>query len=117
MVRTYYIKKQPNCCKQAGQTSGEAFPLMNVFPKTRYKEEFLNGAPPGSIPLTIPSGWMTKEGFLDAESNKVEDSLEATDLPSTSLLAVQTIPEIVRPFPKAQNVKKGVTEKKKISEF
>ncbi|KAF2878701.1 hypothetical protein ILUMI_27469 [Ignelater luminosus] len=51
----------PKECKQAGQTvsgergeqvtfvgivtvSGEAFPLVYVFPKVRYKEEFLNGA-------------------------------------------------------------------------
>ncbi|KAF2888457.1 hypothetical protein ILUMI_17716 [Ignelater luminosus] len=50
--------------------SGEAFPPVYIFPRARYKEEFLNGAPPGSIVLTIPSGWMTKEGFLERSWNR-----------------------------------------------
>lgn len=53
----------PKGCKQVGQTvsgergeqvtfvgivtaSGEAFPPVYVFPRARYKEEILNGAPP-----------------------------------------------------------------------
>ncbi|KAF2893407.1 hypothetical protein ILUMI_12766, partial [Ignelater luminosus] len=60
----------PKGCKQVGQTvsgerseqvtfvgivtaSGETFPPVYVFLRARYKKEFLNGAPPGSIVLTV----------------------------------------------------------------
>ncbi|KAF2901610.1 hypothetical protein ILUMI_04575 [Ignelater luminosus] len=38
-------------------------------------------------------------------------------VPSTSSLAIQITQEIVRPFPKAQNVKKRVSRRKKLSKI
>lgn len=44
--------------------SGKDVLPVYVFPRIRYKEKFLNDAPPGSIALIIPSGWIIKERFL-----------------------------------------------------
>ena len=37
---------------------------MFVFPRVRYYDNFICGAPPGSIGAAHPSGWMTAENFL-----------------------------------------------------
>ncbi|KAF2889537.1 hypothetical protein ILUMI_16636 [Ignelater luminosus] len=128
-----FTKEQENIDEQVTfvgivAATGETFSPVYIFPRARYKKDFLNGAPLGNIVLTIPSGWMTKEGFfgghtatvtdmlqkdddgiprsqysVQKESNKIKNSLEATDLPSTSSLAVQITPKMIIPFPKAQN--------------
>lgn len=69
-------------CKQVGQAvaaergeqvtfcgiiiaDGNVIPPAYVFPRVRYKEVFLTGAPEGSIGLSSPSGWMTNAAFLE----------------------------------------------------
>lgn len=44
--------------------NGNTIPPAYVFPRVRFKESFLTGAPEGSIGIASPKGWMTNEGFL-----------------------------------------------------
>lgn len=43
---------------------GRAIPPAFIFPRVRYKDKLLEGAPTGSLGLSTPSGWMTSELFL-----------------------------------------------------
>ena len=43
---------------------GTALPPMIIFPRVRYHEHFVNGAPVGSIGAGTKSGWMTEESFM-----------------------------------------------------
>lgn len=69
-------------CKQVGQAvsgergeqvtfvgiivaNGNAIPPAYIFPRVRFKETFMLGAPEGSIGISSPSGWMTREGFVE----------------------------------------------------
>lgn len=38
-----------------------SLPPVLVFPRKNYKDHMLSGAPPGSLGLANPSGWMTAE--------------------------------------------------------
>ena len=44
--------------------SGQTIPPFLVFPRMKFKEYFLNGAPNGSKGSSYPSGWMTSDNFL-----------------------------------------------------
>ncbi|KAJ3663215.1 hypothetical protein Zmor_007519 [Zophobas morio] len=69
-------------CKQVGQSvsaerreqvtfcgiiiaNGNVVPPAYVFPRVRFKESFLTGAPERSIGIASPSGWMTTDGFKE----------------------------------------------------
>ena len=43
---------------------GTALPPMIIFPRVRYNEHFVNGAPVGSIGAGTKSGWMTEESCM-----------------------------------------------------
>ncbi|KAJ8942921.1 hypothetical protein NQ314_009896 [Rhamnusium bicolor] len=45
--------------------TGNALPPAIIFPRVRYKDYFLNGAPTGSLGLASKSGWMTSPLFVD----------------------------------------------------
>ncbi|KAJ8964143.1 hypothetical protein NQ314_005095, partial [Rhamnusium bicolor] len=45
--------------------TGNALPPAIIFPRVRYKDYFLNGAPTGSLGLASKSGWMTSP-FINA---------------------------------------------------
>ena len=45
--------------------AGNYVPPMLIFPRVRWKEELLDGAPPGSIHACHPSGWMQTHLFTD----------------------------------------------------
>jgi hypothetical protein len=42
---------------------GSALPPIMVFPRKKFKNHMLNGAPPGTLGLASPSGWMNGELF------------------------------------------------------
>ena len=44
---------------------GNTVPPVYIFPRKRYKELFLKGAPPLSLGLVHPTGWMTANNFLE----------------------------------------------------
>lgn len=46
------------------RASGQALPPILVFPRKNYKELMLSGAPPGSLGLATPTGWMNAELFV-----------------------------------------------------
>ncbi|KAF2900209.1 hypothetical protein ILUMI_05975 [Ignelater luminosus] len=75
--------------------SGEASPPVYIFPKLKVTDM-----------LRKDDDDIARSQYsVQKESNKIEECLEATDLPSTSSLAIQITSEMIRPFPKAQNVK------------
>lgn len=47
------------------RADGTFIPPAMVFPRKKFKQIMLNGAPPGTLGLANPSGWMTSELFLD----------------------------------------------------
>ena len=49
------------CCVNA---CGNSIPPLFVFPRVHFKEHMLHGAPPGSVGVAHPSGWMTGENFV-----------------------------------------------------
>lgn len=51
-------------CGIIGAT-GNTLPPIFVFPRVRFKETFMNGAPAGSLGLGAKTGWMNSELFLD----------------------------------------------------
>ncbi|KAL2086177.1 hypothetical protein ACEWY4_017236 [Coilia grayii] len=48
----------------AVNATGNAIPPMFVFPRVRFKEQFLNGSPAGSVGHSTRSGWMNEEAFI-----------------------------------------------------
>ncbi|KAJ4437982.1 hypothetical protein ANN_13921 [Periplaneta americana] len=44
--------------------AGQYIPPLLIFPRMRMKEELLDGAPPGTIAICHPSGWMQSEIFV-----------------------------------------------------
>ena len=50
------------CC--AVSAIGNMVPPMCIFPRMRYRDPYVTGAPPNSISAAHPSGWMTAENFL-----------------------------------------------------
>lgn len=44
---------------------GTALPPVFVFPRMRYKDSFINGAPTGSLGLASRNGWMVAQLFTD----------------------------------------------------
>ncbi|KAJ3656135.1 hypothetical protein Zmor_015233 [Zophobas morio] len=76
------VLQMPKGCKLVGQfvspergeqvtfcgtiiANGNVVPPAYVFPRVRFKESFLTGAPEGSIGIASPSGWMTTDGFKE----------------------------------------------------
>lgn len=45
--------------------SGNFIPPLLIFPRTRMKAELLDGAPPGTISVCHPSGWIQSEIFVE----------------------------------------------------
>ena len=48
----------------AVSASGNSDPPFLVYPRAKFRDHFLNGAPPGSKGTAHPSGWMTADNFL-----------------------------------------------------
>lgn len=90
-------------CKQVGQAvgaergeqvtfvgiiiaNGNAIPPVYIFPRVRFKESFLTGAPEGSIGIASPSGWMTNEGFLEVVKHIKKNMHASKENPALILL-------------------------------
>ena len=50
------------CAASAG---GQYVPPMFIFPRKRMNDALMNGAPPGSVGASSPSGWMDADTFLE----------------------------------------------------
>jgi len=45
--------------------SGNSIAPFLIFPRVHFKESMLNGTPPGSVGAAQPTGWITKELFIE----------------------------------------------------
>ncbi|KAF2904598.1 hypothetical protein ILUMI_01579 [Ignelater luminosus] len=117
--------------------SGETFPPVYVFSRTccievrrqpleepgnwkiqrpQEPQEPVPGSCNVTDMLKKDDGGIARSQYsVQEEPNKIKNYFETTDLLSTSSLAIQITPEMIRPFLKAQNVKIRVSRKKKIS--
>lgn len=66
--------------------AGNAVPPMLVFPRVRYKDHFLTGAPPGSIGTSTRSGWINEETFAQFLEHLAENTNCSTDRPILLIL-------------------------------
>nr|XP_047124214.1 uncharacterized protein LOC124806949 [Hydra vulgaris] len=66
--------------------SGNFIPPMFVFPRCRMKPELLDAAPPGSIGVAHPSGWMQTDLFLKWFEHFVYHSHSCADSPVLLIL-------------------------------
>ncbi|XP_026019298.1 uncharacterized protein LOC113019676 [Astatotilapia calliptera] len=96
----------------AVNATGNAVPPMFIFPRVRYKDHFIAGAPPGSIGTTTRSGWISEDVFvvflehlvqqtkcspdlpllLIMDNHEAHISLKALDIAKTSGIVMLTIP-------------------------
>ncbi|XP_022835755.1 uncharacterized protein LOC111363186 isoform X2 [Spodoptera litura] len=83
---------------------GQALPPAMVFPRKNFKAHMLYGAPPGTLGLAAPSGWMNTELFVEFTSASTDNpallildnheshlSIEALDLAKASGVTVLTL--------------------------
>lgn len=66
--------------------TGVAIPPVFVFPRVRYKDYFLNGAPIGSLGLAYKSGWMTGKLFVDVLKHFQKHTQSSKENPSLLVL-------------------------------
>lgn len=62
--------------------SGIALPPVIIFPRKNYKDHMLKGAPPGSLGLAAPSGWMNSELFVAVIRHFIKNSNSSPENPS-----------------------------------
>lgn len=66
--------------------SGNRLPPVYVFPRQRYKSEFINGCVPGSLGLISKSGWMMSELFINVLKHIQENTHCCKERPILLLL-------------------------------
>ncbi|KAB0803423.1 hypothetical protein PPYR_00393 [Photinus pyralis] len=54
--------------------TGNSLPPVMVFPRKYFKPPMINGAPPGTLGLANPSGWMNGELFVNAMQHFIHHS-------------------------------------------
>lgn len=62
--------------------TGQYLPPAMVFPRTHFKEHMLRGAPPGTLGLAAPSGWMNTNLFLEVMKHFIKYSNSSKENPS-----------------------------------
>lgn len=67
------------CC--IVNSAGTFLPPVMVFPRTHFKQHMLNGAPPGSLGLANPSGWMNSELFVETMKHFIKHSQSSQENP------------------------------------
>lgn len=66
--------------------SGIYVPPLLIFPRVRMKAELLDGAPPGTIAVCHPSGWIQSEIFVEWLNHFIVSMKPTTDDPVLLLL-------------------------------
>ena len=66
--------------------AGTFVPPMLTFPRIRFKEELMDGAPPGSIAACHPSGWMQTELFTEWFRHFIDFVKPSKDKPALLIL-------------------------------
>ncbi|KAB0790812.1 hypothetical protein PPYR_15187 [Photinus pyralis] len=62
--------------------SGTFLPPVLIFPRKYFKAHMLVGAPPGTLGLATPSGWMNSEIFIQVLDHFIKYSHSSKDNPS-----------------------------------
>lgn len=57
----------------------QALPPALIFPRKHFKAHMLHGAPPGSLGLANPSGWMNGDLFVDVMKHFIKHSSASKD--------------------------------------
>lgn len=70
----------------AVSAAGNAAPPMFIFPRVRYKDHFITGAPPGSIGTSTRSGWINEDAFAEYLQHLVKHTNCSTDHPMLLIL-------------------------------
>jgi len=68
--------------------AGNAAPPMFIFPRVRYKDHFITGAPPGSIGTSTRSGWINEETFTLFLEHLIQHSHCSPDHPILIILDI-----------------------------
>lgn len=59
--------------------AGNSLPPVLIFPRVHFKEHMIAGAPAATLGLANPSGWMTKELFIDTMKHFIKHSHSSKD--------------------------------------
>lgn len=70
----------------AVSATGNAVPPMFIFPRVRYKDHFITGAPPGSIGTSTRSGWINEDTFAEFLEHLVDHIKCSTEQPVLLIL-------------------------------
>ena len=65
---------------------GHALPPVMVFPRTHFKQYMINEAPPGTLGLAQPTGWMTSVLFYDVIKHFVKYTNASNNNPALLIL-------------------------------
>lgn len=68
------------CCMI--NAAGNTLPPVMIFPRKKFKENMIFGAPPGTLGLVSPSGWMTTELFVKVMKHFIKKSSSSKENPS-----------------------------------
>lgn len=72
------------CCLVSA--TGHALPPAIIFPRKNFKNLMMHGAPPGSLGLVNPSGWMNSELFVDVMKHFIKFSSTTPENPSLLIM-------------------------------
>lgn len=70
----------------AVSASGSFIPPMMVFPRVNYKAHMIIGAPPGTLGVANPSGWMSSELFIKWLQHFIENARVTKDKPALLIM-------------------------------
>ena len=72
----------------AASADGNSAPPMIIFPRMRYKDSFLNGAPAGAIGVCNKSGWVNDDIFAKFLKHLINYSKYKVDDPILVVLNI-----------------------------
>lgn len=62
--------------------SGSTIPPIMIFPRVHFKDYMIQGAPPGTLGLATPSGWMTSELFVETIKHFIRHTCSSGENPT-----------------------------------
>lgn len=61
---------------------GYALPPVMIFPRKKFKDHMIKGAPAGTLGLATPTGWMNAETFTETMAHFIKHASISTENPS-----------------------------------
>ena len=65
---------------------GTFIPPFLIFPRVHFKQHMIQGSPPGAVGVANPSGWITKDLFLEWMDHFIQQTNSSKDNPTLLLL-------------------------------